>query len=299
MIVIPIIQPRIPEASVIIQTRRPAQFMGQPSPTPAPFRDPGELARVPTYRIADFFATKLLAIVIALFTMPSQSGLIAGPLKGKQFNTKSGNSIISNSRNEAPENWKKLLNPRTIEFWEENNGYLPDKGWLIYLQNPTDENARYWLLRGEIKALEMNKIQSHLAKVEMQLIQEGVLEDRYNRLKSMKADAALKKIANTKGLAYYFLFSPNCSACSKQAGVLKNFKNVHPLQVSGKRLKHYPGIKRSKWADKKVKDDYLEKGVTPVTIIHNQENKTILLAEGYTDFKKLMLMSGRIQIGKK
>lgn len=240
-----------------------------------------------------------MALAIALFNVFAPIGLIAGTSKGKQFNTKSGNSIIQKSHLNAPDRWKNLLNPRTIEFWEENNGYLPDKGWLIYLQDPTDENARYWLLRGEIKAVEMNKIQSHLAKVEMKLIKDGLLEDRYNRLKSMKSDAALKKIANTKGLAYYFLFSPNCSACSKQAGVLKNFKNVHPLQVSGKRLKHYPGIKRSKWADKKVKDDYLEKGVTPVTIIHNQENKTILLAEGYTDFKKLMLMSGRIQIGKK
>lgn len=237
---------------------------------------------------------------IALLASLGPNSVSAGSAKSKQFNTKIGKSTTKPPHLEAPSKWKKLLNPREVEFWEENNGYLPDKGWLLYLQNPTDENARYWLLRGEIKAVEMNRIQAHLARVELELIKEGKLEDRYGKLKARPSLAQIETAAkNADGLNYYFLFSPQCKACSKQAGVLKNFKNVFPLQASGKALKHYPGLKVSKWADKKVKDDYLKEGVTPVTILHDPKNKTIHIARGFTDFKTLLLLSGRLQKGRK
>ena len=216
--------------------------------------------------------------------------------------------FLSASTNVTPENVdirrfdkESLLNPQSPDFWREGS-HIPDEAYLQFAMNPTLENARTVILRGEIKAKRIQKMYALLKRANIELIQEGLVEDRYNiyknatkQIKSYNKKIKLDKNV-VKDLNYYFIFSKHCRHCEKQAKILINFKsNTYPLQVEIKeKLKHFNGLKKSTYASLETLQAYVPKRKVPVLIISNPKTNHYVKLEGVNSEKEILLESASL-----
>lgn len=212
---------------------------------------------------------------------------LLGSVSAKRLNTNHGRNE-SVSSGSVPVEWQVYLDPQKDEFWTEGN-HVPDKGFLLFIKNPTEENAKLWLLRNEIKAKYLSKAMKVVERVNLKLIKSKVIQDRYDWLEGTKKKVNKKiDLSKTQKLNYYFLFKPDCGHCKKMASTLKKMKNVRPLQVSGGKLHHWSGLNKSTYASQETIEDYLTEKATPVLIIQNPKNNKVYRMVGNKGIRSIV-----------
>lgn len=209
------------------------------------------------------------------------------PPPSKQEIETSANSVPIPQDLKVPDEWLPFLNPAFEEFWSEGN-HRPDAGFVLFARNPSKDNARLWLIRMEAKAKLLNEMNRLVQQEYDDLVRSGIIEDRHGIVKRSIERETVAKVQKSlkimKDIRVYFIFKPGCGSCKKQAEQLLPIAgNVQPLQINqGKRgkLTNFSGLKKSRWAEKYVIDDYVKSKI-PVIVVHNTKiNKTYVLPEG-------------------
>lgn len=199
--------------------------------------------------------------------------------------------------------WKKLLDPKSRDFWKEGN-HLPDEGWILFAQNMNLESAKLFLLRGELKAKSLHKAMALIDKAHMELIAEGIMEDRYNVFANKVEQINQRRASNIdknsfKKLQYFFIYSSTCPHCKGLAKKLASFPNVYPLQANKAKLVNFDGLKKSEYASKETLAQYAPGKTVPVLVIHNPKTKEAVVLEGNKPSSEIILASARILQKKK
>ena len=204
-----------------------------------------------------------------------------------------------------PSEWRELLDPSTDTFWKEGN-HIPDQGFLIFLKNPTIENARRWLLRVEKKALIMEKVMELSLTAEKQLLIEGKLKDRKGILKYEKGFlAGVKKIESqalnsndikkiSSDLNYYFIFHSKCGHCASLAKKLTSFNNVFPLQANDGTLKNWENLPSTAKADAETLKEYVKENTFPVLLIHSKKTNKATTVVGDKSLSEIIEASRKV-----
>lgn len=200
----------------------------------------------------------------------------------------------------APVEWQKLLNPKTDDFWREGN-HVPDAGFVIFAKNPTKENAKFWLMRNELKAKRMEQMLPLLEQAQMELIKAGLMEDRYDVLKKGRAlapkNSTIKVDLGNSGLqslTFYFIYSPDCPHCQRLATTIQSLPNVHPLQATQSGLKSWPGLPASRYATKETLATYVKDGRVPVLIVHDRESNNVQILKGAVSRETILLAASNV-----
>jgi thiol-disulfide isomerase/thioredoxin len=193
--------------------------------------------------------------------------------------------------------WLPLLNPKTTVFWKDVNGHLPDPGALLFFKNPTEDNAKLYLIRMNIKRNKSRLFQRVIAKANLELIRDGIIADDYGFAESSsdkKQKVSLHDLKEaTKNTTIFFFFTPSCPHCKTQAKVLKGLDNVFPLQVGGKKLLNFEGIQRSDFAKEEDKNKFLKEGKIPTLLFVNNKINKITTISG------VLTKEGIIEVAKK
>lgn len=218
--------------------------------------------------------------------------LLHNPIMAREYNTarvlNSSEKANKKNANNIPAAWVPYLNPTYEEFWSEGN-HRPDAGFTMFARDPTPENARLWLIRMETKAKLLGKMQAVVDREYAKLIQQGVIEDRYGIVKSSAKISSTDKInVSLNQTTIDLIFTPSCSFCSKQAGILRRLNaKVIPKQVGGDKLKHFEKFPTSTWATTDEIEKYAQGGQVPVLVIHDSQTQEIALLQGVQDENKI------------
>lgn len=196
--------------------------------------------------------------------------------------------------------WQHLIDPKKPEFWKEGN-HLPDEGYIRLFQEMTPDAAKIFLLRGEIKALYMERASALLDQASRELISAGLMRDRYNVMSSkapvqIAQRQAPKPDADAlKALQYFFIFSPTCPICKQQSQSLVGFPNVYPLQVDQGKLFNFPALNPSDHASKETIAKYAPDQSVPVLVIYKTKgNKSVVLKGGPLTSEQILLASAEL-----
>lgn len=211
-------------------------------------------------KIAVFYLFTLLLLIVSI------------PTDAKRVNT-----IEGKSKQDIPEEWKPLLNPKTNKFWKEGN-HTPDEGFLLFAKNPTSiQYAKLWLLRMETKAKVLRQMQSTVSKAQRDMIKSGLMEDRYWQFSDLKKGNVNSRVAKKelKNLDFYFLFNSKCSHCKHLAKKLAGFPNLRVLQVDENNILNFKGLSKTNRATKETINSYAPDGVVPVVVIHNPKTNVL------------------------
>jgi hypothetical protein len=197
----------------------------------------------------------------------------------------------------VPDEWLPYVNPSFKEFWTEGDRKA-DAGFILFARNPTLENAKLWLIRMETKAAYTHQMWDLVEKAQKELIKDGVIEDRYGTLASLKT-----KLVNEsedygklmpKDTIIYFVFNDTCPVCKKQAVMVlsKVKKYVKPMQIvrnGVSTLAKLDGLNQSQWLDAETKNLYLKNDmVVPIMLIFNATTKKMTKLVGYKDLPDLV-----------
>jgi hypothetical protein len=216
----------------------------------------------------------------------------------KRFNT---DERVKNYSKAIPNKWKDLINPKTEEFWREGN-HVPDKGLLLLAQEPENiQYAKLWLLRMEIKAKHLNQMQKTIEIAQKQMVQDGLMEDRYWQFQDLIKGKTSSRITkrDLKNFNIYFLFSSTCPHCKSLSKNLSQIPNVKPLQVNEGKLLNFKGLDKTTRASVETKSTYLKNGVVPVVVIHNPKNNLVTTVSGNRPINEYLYAASTILKGGK
>lgn len=181
----------------------------------------------------------------------------------------------------VPPEWQILLDPNKDEFWYEGNS-RPDAGWLLWAKNPTIENAKLYLIRMNIKRDRVHLMQSQAEAIVPSLVSQGIIADDYGFAKQstdLKKSTEPSSIA-LEGVHVFFLFSPTCPHCLRQAEILKGLANVTPMQAAGDKLRSFDGLPPSIWAEKSDLEKYSPDKTVPVLLIYSSGTNKMVTSKG-------------------
>lgn len=204
---------------------------------------------------------------------------------------------------ERCEIWKTLTDPKSPDFWKEGN-HTPDHGWITMVQDMTVDSAKLFLLRGEIKALYLQHAMKLIDQAQVELVSEGLMEDRYNvvankvnQLKKVKAPKLSK--AELNSLQYFFIFSPSCPHCKSLSRTLVGLPNVYPLQATKGKIYHFDGLNKTERASKETLAGYAPNGIVPVLVVHHSSSQKAVVLRGNQSIDQIMLASAQLLRGSK
>jgi hypothetical protein len=206
----------------------------------------------------------------------------------------------------VPPEWVPLLNRAYEEYWMEGN-HRPDAGFVLFARNPSKETAKLWLLRMESKAKNLEQLFAFVREAQTELVRGGLMEDRFGMVTgSAKAQAlpaaktASAPSATPEALSsveFFFLFSPTCPHCARQAETLAGFPNVRPLQVTEGPVKDWPGLPPSDRATKETLETYLQGGGVPVTVIFHRASNRLVKLTGARSAEEMLATAGAVLAG--
>jgi thiol-disulfide isomerase/thioredoxin len=241
------------------------------------------------------FKTRSKLLIITLCA----SGVIAAK---KTHNTAEGLGIKVPKNVKVSEDWIPLLNPKTDSFWKDVNGHLPDPGALLFFKKPTEDNAKLYLIRMNMKRNKARLFQRVIAKANLDLIRDGIIADDYGFSEQSK-DGNKKTTVSLhdlnlalKDTNIFFFFSPHCPHCKTQAKILKGVDKVYPLQIGGKDLMHFEGLSKTDFAKDDDVKRFLKNGACPA-LLFVYENKIsnisgVLTKEGIIEVVKKLKSGG-------
>lgn len=226
-------------------------------------------------------------IIISVLLSPFLNARIYNTARSKK-QPKRDNQIVNQAIDkkeyeyvDATSGWKSLLDPKTDMFWSEG-GHKPDAGFLLFAKHPTIDNAKKWLLRMEMKARIVQKLNGLVVRAQQELVLEGKMIDRYQMVKGQNENQknVFSKAEEAKIALFdlFFLFSPSCVHCQGLAKTLKGLKTVKPLQVGGGKPFHFKGLAKSVFASVSTIESYVPGGKVPVLILlDGKKNKMVRL----------------------
>ncbi len=194
---------------------------------------------------------------------------------------------------ELPDEWLPYINPAFEEFWSEGN-HKPDAGFVLFARDPSVENAKLYLMRGEIKARYLKTMLASVETAQRELVESGHLQDRYNQFSKTNAFAGSSGPQSTQaGYAdtiIYFLFRPNdandAAAAELNSLAGKYGLQVYPLQIrSGQdeELHQFAGMKPSDWASEKTQNKYVSsEPKLPVALLYDKRQNVIMSLSNIT-----------------
>lgn len=199
---------------------------------------------------------------------------------------------------ERCEIWKTLTDPKSPEFWKEGN-HIPDHGWITMVQDMTVDSAKLFLLRGEIKALYLQRAMKLIDQAQIELVSEGLMEDRYNVVTNkvaqlQRANVPKPNKSELKKLQYFFIFSPSCPHCKNLGRTLVGLPNVYPLQATQGKLYHFDGLNKSERASTETLKGYAPNGVVPVLVVHHSSSKKAVVLRGNQSIDQIMIASAQL-----
>ncbi len=195
--------------------------------------------------------------------------------------------------------WQHLIDPKNPEFWREGN-HVPDEGYLRLFQEMTPESAKLLILRGEIKALYMQKALALLENAQRELVQAGLVRDRYNTVTASGPQIVRQQPTpqlhpdQLKGLQYFFIFSPTCPHCKRLAESLMGLQNVYPLQADKSAIFHFPGMHPSEYATSETLKKYAPDGAVPVLVIHRMKDNRAVVLRGSMSAEEVLMASAQL-----
>jgi thiol-disulfide isomerase/thioredoxin len=199
--------------------------------------------------------------------------------------------------------WQPLIDPKNPEFWREGN-HVPDAGYLQLFKEMTPESAKLLILRGEIKALYMQKALALLENAQRELVQAGLVRDRYNTVTASSPQIVRQNVRQQptpqlhpdqlKGLQYFFIFSPTCPHCKRLAESLMGLQNVYPLQADKSAIFHFPGMHPSEYATSETLKKYAPDGAVPVLVIHRMKDNRAVVLRGSMSAEEVLMASAQL-----
>jgi thiol-disulfide isomerase/thioredoxin len=195
--------------------------------------------------------------------------------------------------------WQPLIDPKNPEFWREGN-HVPDAGYLQLFREMTPESAKLLILRGEIKALYMQKALALLENAQRELVQAGLVRDRYNTVTASSPQIVRQQPTpqlhpdQLKGLQYFFIFSPTCPHCKRLAESLMGLQNVYPLQADKSAIFHFPGMHPSEYATSETLKKYAPDGAVPVLVIHRMKDNRAVVLRGSMSAEEVLMASAQL-----
>lgn len=199
---------------------------------------------------------------------------------------------------ERCEIWKTLTNPKSPEFWKEGN-HIPDHGWITMVQDMTVDSAKLFLLRGEIKALYLQRAMKLIDQAQIELVSEGLMEDRYNVVANKVDQLKRRNVpklskSQLKNLQYFFIFSPSCPHCKNLSRTLVGLPNVYPLQATQGKLYHFDGLNKTERASTETLKGYAPNGIVPVLVLHHSTSQKAVVLRGNQTIDQIMLASAQL-----
>ena len=210
----------------------------------------------------------------------------------------------------VPPEWIPLLNRAYEEYWMEGN-HRPDAGFVLFARNPSKETAKLWLLRMESKAQNLEELFGYVKQAQTELVSSGLMPDRYNMVNQPAPQAVPKssswvdpiKASDSRkeafrDLQFFFLYSPTCPHCARQAQNLVGFPNVHPLQVTSGDLAKWPGLPVSEYATQETIQAYVrdgeQPGAIPVVAIYQPKTNQILKMKGVRSAQEILAAAAMV-----
>ncbi|MBC61729.1 MAG: hypothetical protein CMP11_04665 [Zetaproteobacteria bacterium] len=211
--------------------------------------------------------SSIMVVLVSVFS--------TGASSKKTHNTAEDFSGFPKSLKEVPKDWKELLDPTTDKFWEDINGHLPEPGALKFFKSPTEENAKLYLIRMNIKRNKAKTFQKMIAKANLELIREGLIADDYGWVESDSEKSSLHDLKRAlKEFTVFFFFNPQCPHCEDQAKILKGLDNVFPQQIGGGEQKHhFEGLPKTEAAKKEDIEKFTKGQVPTLLFVHTPSSK--------------------------
>lgn len=218
------------------------------------------------------------AILTIAFTQTSTSATRRVTTNDSNLISEPSKTITNPKDLHVPLEWKNLLDPTTDEFWMEGN-HRPDQGFLLWAKNPSIENAKLYLIRMNAKRDRLHLMQKQQELANKELIKHGVIANDYNFLAEMQPIAA-KSQEKWAATHLFFIFSPDCPHCKKQAEVLAGLENVTPMQIGGDKLVYFDRLPATVWARKEDIEQYVKEKVVPVLLIFSSSTSKMVSVKG-------------------
>jgi hypothetical protein len=191
-----------------------------------------------------------------------------------------------------------MLDPSQREFWREGN-YMPDEAFLKLAMNPTKENAKFWLLKTEIKNRQLKKIVTAVSMARKDLVRDGIL-------KKMDGENNNESYPSMEKIKIFFIFDVQDKNKNKKkiiddmVEVLKEWPDqVVPLQRSGHELIHFPGLNLTSWTSELTVKNYILGRETPLTIIYSFKQKKYFSLSGFQSRDSILKAIEKIKINTK
>lgn len=204
----------------------------------------------------------------------------------RRVTTDGGTKAADTAKSSVPKDWKVLLDPTTDEFWKEGN-HVPDAGFLLWAKNPTIENAKFYLLRMNAKRDRLHLMQKQQEEANKELIKAGLIADDYDFLTEVTRPNSKERASLDQFTQIFFLFSPTCPHCKRQAQIFREQTQIVPMQIGGQTLNHFDGLGKSVWASNEDIQKYASKGVVPVLLVYDKKTNNMTSVQGVHTISEL------------